>query len=849
MIVANANEMLLQAITELQQIGGETNEGARLFEEMLARLLRLTQSDYGVVAEVVLDAHGAPHLRAHASTHDGWFEEPTTVYQVGTEGGGDTLALVLARAVQSGTPAIARAVSPAPPGAGCPPAGVLALPLHSGNRPVGLVALGATDAVYDAALVRYLQPLLSTCTTLIDAFVNESRRRWLASSLRMSEERFRSVTENALDLVSILRPDGTVQYASPSHERLLGYAPAELVGQNLFAFIPPEDLPRGLTAGATAAGEVARSFAEFRFRHRDGSWRVFEGIGKDILDGQNVAAIVLNARDITEHRRAAAELKNALSLLGATLESTTDALLVVDRRNRIVSFNQKFLEMWSLPSSAIAAGDDADVLVRTINQLKDPVGFRRRMREIEAQEDAQSHDLLEFCDGRIFERYSQPQRVAGVSVGRVWSFRDVTERHRAEQSQRLEAQVAAALARVGREMITSLDAPVLLDRVCQLTVEILDCEFSRTLLWRPEQAVYVPVAGYGHTKEQWEALRVLQLPHRLVAPLLARLEREDVVLVDAAAAAELQPLARAMPDGALAVLYVALRRGGDVTGVLGAGYRTVPRGFSTAQRRSVAGIAQMASFALENARLFDELQTATRLRADFVATMSHELRTPLHIIMGYTDLLLEGEFGALLPQQVDRLQRLTKNAHALLDLINATLDVSRLEAGRVPLKIREIHLPQFVTEIDVDMREWLDKPNVRFVCTAAADVPRLHSDPTKLKVLLKNLLGNALKFTERGSVTLDVRPADGGVTFTVSDTGIGIAPEARSFIFEPFRQAEATMTRSYGGAGLGLYIVRRLLDMLAGTIDLDSEVGRGSVFRVWIPLRRPPEVPVPPSSR
>jgi signal transduction histidine kinase len=118
-----------------------------------------------------------------------------------------------------------------------------------------------------------------------------------------------------------------------------------------------------------------------------------------------------------------------------------------------------------------------------------------------------------------------------------------------------------------------------------------------------------------------------------------------------------------------------------------------------------------------------------------------------------------------------------------------------------------------------------------------SDLPQLHTDPIKLKVVLKNLIANAVKFTERGSVTVRAERHDGGVQFDVSDTGIGVPPEARKIIFEPFRQADSSTTRRYGGVGLGLYIVRRLLDLLGGSVTAESEVGRGSTFRVWVPIR------------
>jgi signal transduction histidine kinase len=128
------------------------------------------------------------------------------------------------------------------------------------------------------------------------------------------------------------------------------------------------------------------------------------------------------------------------------------------------------------------------------------------------------------------------------------------------------------------------------------------------------------------------------------------------------------------------------------------------------------------------------------------------------------------------------------------------------------------------------------KPGVRLLWQAAPTLPVLHTDHTKLKIVLKNLLENAVKFTDAGTVTMEVQPREGGVEFAVADTGTGIAPEVQEVMFEMFRQGDNSMTRHYGGVGLGLYIVRRLLELLGGTVTVKSEVGQGSTFRVWLPL-------------
>jgi signal transduction histidine kinase len=293
-------------------------------------------------------------------------------------------------------------------------------------------------------------------------------------------------------------------------------------------------------------------------------------------------------------------------------------------------------------------------------------------------------------------------------------------------------------------------------------------------------------------------------------------------------------LALAAAHGLAAAIIVALRRGNEIIGFHCVGRRhDAP--FTRLEERIARGIAQVASIALENARLVEELERAGRIKSDFVATMSHELRTPLNVIIGYHDLLLEGEFGDLTTAQADRLRRADQSARELLDLINATLDLSRLEARRMPLQVHDVDLAAVVQELDAEIATLRQKPGVRFAWCLPPGLPSLRTDPVKLKVVLKNLIHNAIKFTDAGAVTVTVSTARGRVELEVADTGIGIGPELVAVIFEPFRQADSSSTRSYGGVGLGLYIVRRLLDLLGGGITVESQLGRGSRFRFWVP--------------
>ena len=214
--------------------------------------------------------------------------------------------------------------------------------------------------------------------------------------------------------------------------------------------------------------------------------------------------------------------------------------------------------------------------------------------------------------------------------------------------------------------------------------------------------------------------------------------------------------------------------------------------------------------------------------------MSHELRTPLNVIMGYNDLLLEGAFGTLPDEIHNTLARTQRSARELLALITATLDLSRLESGESPVRVE----PVVVTELFDQLRaETETQSAVALDWHVAGSLPALETDRGKLATVLRNLIDNALKFTQQGMVRVMAEPDEEAVVFTVADSGIGISEQDLPIIFELFRQVEPAHTRRHGGVGLGLYMVKRLLLQLHGDIEVSSAVGEGSRFLVRIPTR------------
>jgi signal transduction histidine kinase len=235
----------------------------------------------------------------------------------------------------------------------------------------------------------------------------------------------------------------------------------------------------------------------------------------------------------------------------------------------------------------------------------------------------------------------------------------------------------------------------------------------------------------------------------------------------------------------------------------------------------------------------DQLQEMSRLKSEFVANISHELRTPLNAIVGYTELLAEGVFGPLGTEAEQRLRDITDNASSLQQLIDQILDLSKMEAGKMTVSLEDVDLTRLVQDV-VDFAAPLSKDRPYVVCARLPPEPLLaRTDPGKVRQILVNLIGNAIKFTERGSVTVSLTCDEtGDVRMTVDDTGPGIRPEHLRVIFDEFRQVDGSSTRKHGGTGLGLAISRKFATLLGGEIKVRSAVGKGSSFTLLLPRAR-----------
>jgi GAF domain-containing protein/DNA-binding response OmpR family regulator/anti-sigma regulatory factor (Ser/Thr protein kinase) len=297
--------------------------------------------------------------------------------------------------------------------------------------------------------------------------------------------------------------------------------------------------------------------------------------------------------------------------------------------------------------------------------------------------------------------------------------------------------------------------------------------------------------------------------------------------------------------GTRALLAIPLLREDHLIGGLTVNKKT-PGEFSPQVIDLLKTFAAQSALAIQNARLFREigdksrqLEAADRHKSEFLANMSHELRTPLNAIIGYSEMLQEDAADLGAEQFTDDLKRINAAGKHLLELINAVLDLSKIEAGKMELYLETFDVVALVRDIAAVIQPLAGKNANRLEVRCPDEAGTMHADLTKVRQALFNLLSNACKFTDRGTISLVVtREAVGDqdwMVFNVSDTGIGMTPEQLARLFEAFSQADAATTRKYGGTGLGLALSRRLCRMMGGDVTVESEAGRGSTFTIRLP--------------
>jgi PAS domain S-box-containing protein len=534
------------------------------------------------------------------------------------------------------------------------------------------------------------------------------------------------------------------------------------------------------------------------------------------------------------------KLERERALLHGIIDAVPDPIMLTDAEGRLLIANRRAEALFAATEGESEGRRRA---VALNNMLFSSAMSQRNMDEAESTR--REMPLVDPNEGSdlLFERITTGVHDPREGVGYASILRNVTDLRRAteeieENYRRL--RIAEAHVRAERDRLD-----LIIDSVAD-PILVTDPAGNIVMMNSPAEQLFTASSHEGNP----EAQRVVQANDAHFSSFVSNLffaadelrYRGEVALIDPMSS-------ESMPVEAIAGKI--LSEHGEVTAVVtilhdrreaiekARLYEQLKRASGELEekvREATAELVQQNEL-LQRQRL--EVEQASALKSQFLANMSHEFRTPLNAILGYTSMLLQGMAGQLNPQQQKMLGRVDSNGKNLLSIINDILDISRIEAGKMPLRLTEFRIQDLVAEVVAEVEPIIARSKVAVTTTIDREVPAISSDRQKVKQIVLNLLTNALKFTPQGSIsvgcTLD--RATRKVAVVVADTGIGIAEDDQPKIFEDFRQADNSPTRQYGGAGLGLAICRRLATMLEGQITLASQIGEGSTFTLVLPLR------------
>jgi signal transduction histidine kinase len=533
--------------------------------------------------------------------------------------------------------------------------------------------------------------------------------------------------------------------------------------------------------------------------------------------------------------RLTAELQRSEARFRDVIERNADAILVIDTEGVICFANTVAAELFRRP----------------IEKLVDyPIGFpvvAGETTELDLPRDGESIVVeMRVVDS---EWDGRPACIA--------TLRDATHRKRAEESARQLIREQSArqaadratrhfrlLADASNALAHSLDHAAMLSLLPRIvTPQLADWSIA----FRIDSGAIYPVDAAPD--EEWMSSLLLRLRAdaaelRTLEPVADVVETRQPLLVsdvtddwlthaidDAESRSLLQKI------GAASLMIVPVIAGDEVLGVLMAGSVDDGRRFEPEDLALARELAGRTAMALENARLYREAREANQSKTDFIALLSHDLRTPLNAILGYADLLAMGIPDRISEKSVENVRRIQTSASHLVYLIDQLLAYSRLEAHHEEVKLSTHEWSTIVDDVAAVIEPLAASRGLSFSVSNPPEPITLVTDADKLRQILLNLIGNSVKYTEKGSVRLRAHDGDGRLVIEVSDTGIGIAENHLRHIFEPFWQAKASERSPDTGTGLGLSVVKQLIDLLGGNISVASTLGSGTTFTVTLPLQ------------
>ncbi|MDN5753984.1 MAG: PAS domain-containing sensor histidine kinase, partial [Nitrosospira sp.] len=514
---------------------------------------------------------------------------------------------------------------------------------------------------------------------------------------------------------------------------------------------------------------------------------------------------ILRARQRAEHelRQAkelleekARRLDHSLSILRATMESTADGILVTDEDGLVLRFNERYLQMWGISRDITNLSEHHPLLKYCGKSLKDPQSFLDSTARIYAFWPADSYDLLELADGRVFERFSRIQAIEGRDIGRVWSFRDVTARRHAEDAIRESGERLRFMAEAIPQKIFTARADGVVDYFNQQWRDYTGSTLEQLGEWEWTNLIHPD--DVDERNRRWRHALATGEPFQMEI----RYRRVD-------------------GDYCWHITRAHAKR--DAQGKI-----SIWVG-SSADIDILKRANEEKKQLLENERIArSEAERVNRIKDEFLATLSHELRTPLNAILGWSQLILQ----ATMSKEDTRrgLETIERNARAQNELIADLLEMSSIISGKIRLDMQRLDLNDVIEAAIESVAPAAEAKDICLRKIIDRSAGPVWGDHNRLQQIIWNLLSNAVKFTPRGgNIEVIVERAASHLDIVVKDSGMGIKPEFLAYVFDRFRQADSSLTRMHGGLGLGLAIVKQLVELHGGTVRVErAGEGKGA---------------------